>query len=128
MTKIITTLPVSAEDLQNFKDDALKTLIVKAAAQIEAKFTPLYDEFTARFNADEWIYMGNKDVYYNNDVFGLWPDLAMIDCRAQYSYENYFLNNFKFEDFDGDLPTFYEAGISFVNKSKYFRDGSYIQV
>ncbi|MBQ9486698.1 MAG: hypothetical protein IJU91_02710 [Selenomonadaceae bacterium] len=131
MTKIITTLPVSAEDLQNFKDDALKGLIAKAAAQFEEKFTPLYDEFSARFNADEWIKMGNKDVYYNNDVFGLLPNLANRNCNYQYGNYNYdtnLLNNLKFEDFEGDLPTFYEAGISFVNKTRYFRDSSYIRV
>ena len=131
MTKIITKLPVSAEDLQNFKDDALKTLIIKAAAQFEEKFTSLYDEFTKRFNADEWIQMSNKDVFYNNDVFGLFPNLNRRQCDFCDSYYNYnesFLNRLDFEGFKGDLPTYGEVVVSFVTKTKYFRDGGYIKV
>lgn len=131
MTKIISKLPVSAEELQNFKHTALKQKISAFAAKLENDFAALCQEFTTRFNNNEWIYMGNKDVYYNNDIFGLLPDLANRYCDYNNGGNNYntdLLKNLKFAGFKGDLPTLDEAIISFVNKTRYFRDSSYIQV
>ena len=69
MTKIITKLPVSAEGLKNFRESALKKMIAVATSKIEESFAVFCLEFTNRFNANEWIYMKNKDVYYINDIF-----------------------------------------------------------
>ncbi len=131
MTKIITKLPVSAENLQIFKHTELKRLLAQFAAGIEDKFSVLCIEFTNRFNADEWIYMGNKDVYYNNDVFGLFPNLEKRNCDYQYgnyTYNTNLLNNLEFSGFKGELPTLDETIISFVKKTRYFNDGNFIRV
>lgn len=131
MTKIIEKLPVSAEALQDFRKDELKKYISRTDAILEGNFSVLCLEFTNRFNANEWIYMDNKDVYYNNDIFGLIPNLdkrACDACDSYYSYNESFLNRLEFSGFKGDLPTYYEAKISFVDKAKYFRNGGYIRV
>ena len=133
MTKIITTLPVTSAQLQLFRETALKEMIDNAAREIERKgnFSRLCEEMTARFAADEWIFMSNKDVCYVNDIVGLLPNLANRNCDCQYGSNNYNtnqLNNLKFEGFDGDLPTYVEAIRCFINKTKYFRDGSYVTV
>ena len=119
MTKIITKLPVSAENLQNFKDDALKKLISAAATHIEEEFKTLYDEFTARFNADEWIHMGNKNVVYIHKIFSLIPNLAKRRCDHSNGcnyYPRNFLNNLNFDGFNGHLPTYNEAMIFWTDQ------------
>ena len=131
MTKILTTLPVSAGELQRFRGESLTKMIDDAATTLEENFDTLCNEFTTRFNANEWILMGNKDVYYNNDIVALLPNLANRNCDYCSGYYNYnvgFLNNLSFEGFNGDLPTLEEAKKCFVYKTNYFRDGSYIKV
>ncbi len=131
MTKIITKLPVSAAELQNFREAALKQKISYFSTKLEGDFAALCTEFTSRFADNEWIYMGNKDVYYNNDIFGLLPNLDKRSCNYQNGgnyYDTSFLNTLDFAGFKGDLPTLDEAIVSFVNKTKYFRDGNYIKI
>ena len=105
MTKIVTKLPVTKETLQRFREDELRKTIDAATAELEENFAALCDEFAMRFDADEWILMANKDVYYVNDIVGLLPNLANRNCdyqRGDYSYNTNQLNNLKFEGFDGD--------------------------
>ena len=74
--------------------------------------------------------MDNKDVYYNNEIFGLLPNLNNRNCDycdSYYTYKREFLNNLTFSGFQGDLPTYDEAFRAFVNQTKYFRDGSFIK-
>ena len=92
MTKIITKLPVSAEGLKNFRESALKKMIDAVTSKIEESFAVLCLEFTNRFNANEWIKMANKDVFYNNDIFGLIPNLNTRNCNYQYGNSTYNTN------------------------------------
>ena len=108
MTKIVNKLPVMADLLEKFKIASVN----RATAKLTSDFAALCAEFTTRFNANEWILMGNKDVYYVNDIVGLLPNLANRDCNYQYGSSGYntsYLNNLNFEGFAGDLPTYNEA-------------------
>lgn len=128
MTKIVDKLPVMADILEKFRVASL----TRATESLTADFAALCAEFTTRFANNKWILMGNKDVYYVNDIVGLLPNLANRSCdhcSGYYKYKTDFLNNLKFAGcFDGDLPTYNEAVKCFVNQTKYFRDGSYIMV
>ncbi|MBR6012741.1 MAG: hypothetical protein IK062_03035 [Selenomonadaceae bacterium] len=131
MTKILTKLPVTVESIKDFRENALKKMISKASSKLEENFSVLCEEFDQRFKNNEWIKMQNKNVYYNNDIFGLIPNLNVRNCNYQYgnlAYNTNNLKNLEFEGFAGDLPTYHEAVVLFVNKTNYFCNGNYIRV
>ena len=123
MTKIITKLPVTAEALKDFRENALKKNIEEAVGVIEESFSILCNEITNRFNANEWIYMQDKDVYYINDIVGLMPNLNNYNRYTVKEYENYTFDasKLKFSNFDGDLMTDAETRKCFNDKISYFR-------
>lgn len=126
MTKIITKLPVAADALKSFRDSALMTMINGAVAKIEQHFEKLCAEFTTRFNANEWIFMSKKDVYYINDIVAIIPNLKNFQCKTTqerygYTYES---EPLKFYGFNGDLMTEGESQKCFNDKLYYFRNES----
>lgn len=124
MTKIITKLPVDADELKKFRESALKKMIDDAAKVVEEGFPVLCNEIKNRFNSGEWIYMQNKDVYYINDIVGLMPNLSNWYCPISDSRQDYNTStNLKFHGFNGVLPTEAEVKKCFNDKFSYFRNG-----
>ena len=125
MTKIITKLPVDADEFKKFRELALKKMIDDAAKVIEESFSAICAEFTNRFNSGEWIYMKDKDVYYINDIVGLMPNLASRNFYYQGGSSIYNTNDLKsrlaFSGFDGDFPTEKEVKKCFNDRLTYFR-------
>lgn len=126
MTKIVTKLPVSAEDFKNFRENALKKMIAAATSKLEGNFSVLCLEFTNRFNANEWIFMSNKDLCYINDIFGIMPNLSHFDSMGYGEGVSYNRDDsrLKFQGFQGDLMTESEAEKCFNDRITYFRNSS----
>ena len=121
MTKIITKLPITSDDLRHFKDDSLRQMISEAVTALEAEFNTLCEEFYHRFTNNEWILMGNKDVYYINAIFGLMPNIANLTMSYQCGNERYSFPDLDFGGFTGTLPTEVEARRCFNATTSYFR-------
>ena len=123
-TKSIKTLPISAAKLKAFKEARLREMIAEKAEEFAKEFEGLCDEFDKRFEEHEWIFLVNKDtpddaqkeVYYIPEIVGLMPNLKKRECpysRADYAYDESFLNGLDFAGFKGVLPTEYEARACF---------------
>ena len=123
MTKIITKLPVAADEFKKFRELALKKMIDDAAKVIEKDFPALCAEFTNRFNSGEWIYMKDKDVYYINDIVALMPNMKNFSIYIVKELDAYafYPDKLKFSNFQGDLMTEDELVKCFNDRINYFR-------
>ena len=132
-TKKITVIPVSDETFSEYQDLDLKKVIARTNENLNDTFATLYQEFDAKFQSKEWIYLNragqSEGVYYVNDIAGLMPDLNFHVCNAGYSY-NYIdssytqASNLKFTGFQGVIPNEREAKKLFNDQLKYFRDSN----
>ncbi len=128
-TKPLKVLPISTEQFKKFREQKLLRLIDESATELEKKFSALCEEFGQKFNADQWILMKRKnqepEVYYIHAIAGVMPDLNKFSCAVQNEYENYKFSsdNWKFANFQGDLPSETEMNRCFNDKLNYFRRG-----
>ena len=106
-TKKISVMPVDAKTFADRQDIKLRRVVNAACAQQVESFAPLYDEFKARFAADEWIFMTNKDVCYINDIVAIMPNLPNFDSAIAQDNRTYSVSpaRWKFAGFNGDLMT-----------------------
>ena len=124
MTNIITKLPVTADALKNFRESVLKKIIGEAVDVVEESFAILCNEITNRFNAGEWIYMQDKDIYYINDIVALMPNVNNFNryTVAEHLKYTYDADRLKFGNFNGDLMTKDEMNKCFNDRLGYFRN------
>ena len=137
-TKKITVIPVSDETFTEYQDANLRKVIARTNDGFKDMLATLYQEFAAKFQAKEWIYLNRagqaEGVYYVNDIAGLLPDLNVHGCNAGYAYNNISSEyiqprNLTFAGFQGVIPNDAEARKLFNNTVKYFRESNgYIKV
>ncbi|MBD3878474.1 MAG: hypothetical protein SR1Q5_02135, partial [Quinella sp. 1Q5] len=135
-TKKITVIPVGDETFTEYQDANLKKVIARTNDGFNDMLATLYQEFAAKFQAKEWIYLNRagqgEGVYYVNDIAGLLPDLDVHVCNYADSYRPIAYNDPKilsverltFAGFKGVIPTRDEARKLFNDQLKYFRDGN----
>lgn len=132
-TKKITVIPVNDETFAEYQDVNLRKVIAHTNDGFNDMLATLYQEFAAKFQAKEWIYLNRagqgEGVYYVNDIAGLLPDLDKHACNAghgYYSIDSSFTQagKLKFTGFQGSIPTETDAKKLFNDKIKYFRDGN----
>lgn len=135
-TKKITVIPVDKETFTEQSDVELKKFIAHTNEGFNDMLATLYQEFQAKFQAKEWIYLTragqSEGVYYINDLVGLLPDLDKHSCNAGYAYRSITYNDSEilsakrltFAGFKGVIPTRDEARKLFNDQLKYFRDGN----
>ena len=125
-TKKIAVFPVDEKTFADYSDAKLKRVISLASDNFSEKFSALCAEFKTRFAANEWIQMGNKDVYYINDIVGLMPNLNNFDSAGHSEYYGYSesTDRYKFGGFQGDLMTGTEARKCFNDRINYFRNSN----
>lgn len=135
-TKKITVIPVDEETFTEQSDVELKKFIAHTNEGFNDMLATLYQEFQAKFQAKEWIYLTragqSEGVYYINDLVGLLPDLDKHSCNAAYAYRPITYNDSEilsakrlaFAGFKGLIPTRDEARKLFNDQLKYFRDGN----
>ena len=125
MTKTVTKIKVSPEEMQEHKEEQLNAAIQKAAAQVREAATVLLQWATDAKATSEWTFMPNKDVYYIPEIVGVMPNLRNFEATFQQCSNGNFAQpsaeQMKFSDFDGDFPTEREAEKCFTNENRYFR-------
>ena len=157
ITKTITKLPVSPEEMAAFKAAELKqraerketerrrraeereAALARMMASVEAKVQE-HAKSLLQWAADEsihknWTYMPRKNVYYIPEIVGVmlnlrdFVDVTFQRCNNSSSFQMPSDAYMKFADFQGDLPTPYEAERCFRQKGIHFtNDDGYIPV
>ena len=130
ITKTITKIKVSPEEMQLYKEAEIDGIIQTFATQVAERADALSVWAKNAKAQSAWIYMANKDVYYIPQIVGVMPNLENFDATAQNCADLHFKapSDMIFSGFDGDFPTIEEAKRSFGNQNVYCRDGKHIQV
>lgn len=130
ITKTITKIKVSPEEMQLYKEAEIDGIIQTFAAQVAERADALSVWAKNAKAQSAWIYMANKDVYYIPQIVGVMPNLENFDATAQNCADLHFKapSDMIFSGFDGDFPTIEEAKRSFGNQNIYCRDEKHILV
>lgn len=123
MTKIVKTLPITENELADFKKKKIEKWINIGCEKIEWKLKALVEFIDEQVKSQDYIYIDNKDVYYIPSIVGLFPNVNKFDT-SRYGYANNILDeeiiqksySLKVGDFNGDLPTEIEVNKCIKNK------------
>lgn len=133
MTKIVKTLPITENELADFKKKKIEKWIDSDCEKIEQQLKELVEFIDEQVKSQDYIYIANKDVYYIPSIVGLFPNIGKFNtnwCRcASSNLDENILKNYyslKVGIFDGDLPT--EIEVNNCVKNKLIRNGSYIRL
>lgn len=132
ITKTITKIKVSPEEMQLYKEAEIDSIIQTFAAQVAERADAL-SVWAKNAKADsQQTYMVNKDVYYIPQIVGVMPNLENInvtyhrcsDANFQKPNDKYM----KFAGFAGDFPTPHEAvgcfpGGGYIQLKGAYREG-----
>lgn len=132
MTKIMKTLPITEQELADFKKNRIEEWINADCEKIEQKIDELVKFIDKQIKSQDYIYIANKDVYYIPSIVGLFPNAASFGIGSRSDYDS--LSNediqknftFNFKGFEGTLPSEYECDKCVQNT--LIRNGSYIQL
>ena len=83
MTKTVTKIKVSPEEMQAYKEEQLNAAIQKAAASVQEAATVLLQWAADAKATSEWTFMSNKDVYYIPEIVGVMPNLRNFAATFQ---------------------------------------------
>ena len=132
ITKTITKIHVSPEEIAVYKAAEINSLIETFAAQVEERADALLAWAKNSNVQTAWTYMANKDVFYIPQLVGVMPNLENFDASFQNCADPMFKapsdEKMNFAGFDGDFPTLEEANRSLGNQNIYCREGKYILV
>lgn len=133
MTKIVKTLPITQQELADFKKKKIEEWINADCEKIEQQIDELVKFIDKQIKSQDWVYMSNRQVYYIPSIVGLFPDVSNFNANSYkddyYSFSNEDLKqNFKlnFSGFSGELPSSEEID-KCINNS-LIRNGSYIRL
>lgn len=133
MTKIVKALPITQQELADFKKSRIEEWINADCEKIEQQLADLVEFVDNMVKSQEYIYISNKDVYYIPSIVGLFPNVGNFNTSL-YCYMNNTLNknevkskySLKVGNFDGYLPTEIEANKCV--KNKLIRNGNCIRM
>lgn len=133
MTKIVKTLPITQQELADFKKSRIEEWINADCEKIEQQLADLVEFVDNMVKSQDYIYITNKDVFYIPSIVGLFPNINNFNtnwcCCGNYTLSKDDLkNNFslKVGNFDGYLPT--EIEVNKCVKNTLIRAGSYIRI
>lgn len=133
MTKIVKTLPITQQELADFKKKKIEEWINADCEKIEQQIDELVKFIDEQIKSQDYIYMSNQQVYYIPSIVGLFPDVNNFDVNCvrndYYSFSNEELKqNFKLKlnNFSGDLPSPEE--IDKCTSNSLIRNGAYIRL
>ena len=133
MTKIVKTLPITENELADFKKKKIEKWINIGCEKIEWKLKALVEFIDEQVKSQDYIYIDNKDVYYIPSIVGLFPNVNKFDT-SRYGYANNILDeeiiqksySLKVGDFNGDLPT--EIEVNKCVENKLIRSDNFIKL
>ena len=133
MTKIVKTLPITENELADFKKKKIEKWIDSDCEKIKQQLKELVEFIDEQVKSQEYIYIANKDVFYIPSIVGLFPNINKFDVSNYKSDYNSFSQeqlkenfNLSFSGFLGELPSTKE--IDKCVNNKLIRDGSYIKL
>lgn len=132
MTKIVKTLPITENELADFKKKKIEKWINSDCEKIEQKLKELVEFIDEQVKSQDYIYIANKDVYYIPSIVGLFPNKNNFSGtyypgnRSLSKSELKNICSLKVGNFDGYLPS--EIEVNKCVKNKLIRDGSFIQL
>lgn len=113
ITKTITKIRVSPEEMADYKAAEINSLIETFAAQVEERADALLVWAKNSNVQNTWTYMANKDVFYIPQLVGVMPNLENFDASFQKGSNSSFqmldAEYMNFAGFAGDFPTAHEA-------------------
>ena len=113
MTKIIKEFPVSKQELETFRKEKIKSLIQEISDFVQTLTEKFCSQFGEKMKSGSWIEMGNKDIFYANEIVSFVPNYkryAFSFFNSGYSFnEDVFNKTNTFEGFCGTLPTYEEV-------------------
>lgn len=132
ITKTITKIHVTPEEMAGYREAELNSRIETFAAQVQEHADALL-VWAKNANVQKtWTYMANKDVFYIPQIVGVMPNLEKFNVTSQNCSESPFKppaqEQLKFAGFEGDFPTEHEAKKCFDDTLVYCRQGKYIRV
>ncbi len=113
ITKTITKIHVTPEEMAGYREVELNSRIETFAAQVQEHADALL-VWAKNANVQKtWTYMANKDVYYVPQIVGIMPNLENFDASCQQGSDSNFdkpgIEYMNFAGFEGDFPTPDEA-------------------
>ena len=113
ITKTITKIHVSPEEMAGYKAAEINSRIETFAAQVEERADALLVWAKNSNVQSTWTYMANKDVFYIPQIVGVMPNLEIFDASFQKGSNSSFqmpdAEYMNFAGFAGDFPTEHEA-------------------
>ena len=133
MTKIVKTLPITEQELTDFKRNRIEEWINADCEKIEQQLSDLVEFVDKLVKSQEYIYISNKDVYYIPSIVGLFPNVGSFNTSL-YCYSSNTLSksdvknkySLKVGNFDGCLPT--EIEVNKCVKNTLIRTNNYIRM
>lgn len=133
MTKIVKILPITQQELADFKKSRIEEWINADCEKIEQQLADLVDFVDKQIKSQDYIYMSNRQVYYIPSIVGLFPNVDNFDINCYIYDDSSFSNdelkqNFKLKlgSFSGDLPSTKE--IDKCTNNSLIRKDSYINL
>lgn len=132
MTKIVKTLPITEQELADFKKKKIEEWINADCEKIEQQIDELIKFIGNRIKSQEYIYMLNKKVFYIPDIVGLFPNVNNFNVNyrqnAAYGFNTDILkkNLLNFSGFNGTLPS--EKEVNKCARNSLIRNGGYIRI
>lgn len=133
MTKILKTLPITENELADFKKKKIEKWIDTDCEKIKQQLKAFVEFIDEQVKSQEYIYIANKDVFYIPSIVGLFPNINKFDVSNYkndydgFSQEQLKENfNLSFSGFLGELPSTKE--IDKCVNNKLIRNGSYIKL
>ena len=87
MTKIVKTLPITEQELTDFKRNRIEEWINADCEKIEQQLSDLVEFVDKLVKSQEYIYISNKDVYYIPSIVGLFPNVGSFNTSL-YCYSS----------------------------------------
>lgn len=121
-TKPIKTMKINDKKLPNIVQQVRKSKIEYQLEAIQTAIDSMVKKIESLVKKQKgWIPIKNKDVFYNHDVCGLFPNLKEFElgyCSTYYHYEAKTFQN-KFEKYTGALMSIEEFQKAFAGKSTF---------
>lgn len=104
-TKTINKIIVDEENIPDLVKEQLSIMLDEELNKKIEQLISLNGEIKELLK-NKWVYIQNKDVFYNNDTIGLFPNFSKFElghCSTYYLFDNKSLK-LKFNGYDGRIP------------------------
>lgn len=121
-TKVVKTYSISHQEVNVFVDNYLEQMLLKQLGEISEVYLQLESLIQSR-----WVFMENKQVFYDNEVVGLFPDLYYYECDyiRDVVFDQINKNKLKFSELMGEVMTIEERKKAFNKSNNYpFKKGT----